>query len=187
MGWEGVRLGRSLAFLKGSTLVRRSKGDRCRGPRACHTPIPTSCHTPTPLYPATPYYLYILPHPYTPKSCHTPTPLHSCHVPLHPHKQIAVYRSLLNFCQSSPGLKAERRVCEHELASLIRLHPHADVPAEDTDTPSLSEDSPTTLTSGEPVVVSMTTMLYKVVVSMTTMLYKYECLAHHNFSYLVCL
>ena len=72
-------------------------------------------------------------------------------------EQIAIYRSLLNYCQWSPGLKAERRVCEQELAALIRLHPHADVPAEDTDTPSLSGDSPTTNSSGESFVVSMVT------------------------------
>ena len=45
-------------------------------------------------------------------------------------------------------MKAERRVCEQEVASLLRLHPHSDIPAQDTDTPSLSEDSPTTLSSG---------------------------------------
>ncbi|KAL5466879.1 hypothetical protein EMCRGX_G031036 [Ephydatia muelleri] len=61
---------------------------------------------------------------------------------------IAVYQSLLSYCRSAPGMKAERRVCEQEVASLLRLHPHSDIPAQDTDTPSLSEDSPTTLSSG---------------------------------------
>ena len=66
-----------------------------------------------------------------------------------PEDLIAVYRSLLSYCWATPGMKVERRACEQELASLLRLHPHADVPAQDTDTPSLSEDSQTTLSSDQ--------------------------------------